>query len=201
MILGGSDHVALNVDVTNPHKIEKAFKNIINQFSTAPTIVVNSAGITRDNFLLKLSESDFDDVIKVNLKGTFLVMQSAVKAMIDAGTTDGGSIINISSIIGKVGNIGQCNYSASKAGVEALTKSASMEFGKLGIRVNAVLPGFIETPMTSTVPDNIKNMFIKRIPFERMGKPTEVAEVVAFLASSRSSYVNGTSIEVTGGLH
>ncbi|KAK2576735.1 hypothetical protein KPH14_005388 [Odynerus spinipes] len=199
--LDGSDHVALDVDVTNPHKIAKAFKNITDQFSTAPTIVVNSAGITRDNFLLKLSESDFDNVINVNLKGTFLVMQSAVKAMIDAGTTEGSSIINISSIIAKVGNIGQSNYSASKAGVEALTKTASMEFGKLGIRVNAVLPGFIETPMTAMVPDNIKSMFIKRIPFERMGKPNEVAEVVAFLASSRSSYVNGASIEVTGGLH
>ncbi|KAL2718951.1 estradiol 17-beta-dehydrogenase 8 [Vespula squamosa] len=200
-ILDGSDHVALNVNVTNPHNIEQVFKHIVNQFSTSPTIIVNSAGITRDNFLLKLSEADFDNVMNVNLKGTFLVMQSAVKAMIETGTTEGSSIINVSSIIGKVGNIGQSNYSASKAGVEALTKTASMEFGKLGIRVNAVLPGFIDTPMTATVPDNVKNMFIKRIPFERLGKPNEVAEVIAFLASSRSSYVNGASIEVTGGMH
>ncbi|KAL2737335.1 estradiol 17-beta-dehydrogenase 8 [Vespula maculifrons] len=200
-ILNGSDHIALSVNVTNPRNVEQVFKHIVNQFSTSPTIIVNSAGITRDNFLLKLSEIDFDNVVNVNLKGTFLVMQSAVKAMIETGTTEGSSIINVSSIIGKLGNIGQGNYSASKAGVEALTKTASMEFGKLGIRVNAVLPGFIDTPMTATVPDNVKNMFIKRIPFERMGKPNEVAEVIAFLASSRSSYVNGASIEVTGGMH
>lgn len=126
----GSDHVALNVNVTNPNSIEQVFKHIVNKFSTSPTIIVNSAGITKDNFLLKLSETDFDNVINVNLKGTFLVMQSAVKAMIETGTTEGSSIINISSIIGKVGNTGQGNYSASKAGVEALTKTASMEFGK-----------------------------------------------------------------------
>ncbi|XP_035739866.1 estradiol 17-beta-dehydrogenase 8-like [Vespa mandarinia] len=200
-IIKGTDHVALNVNVTNPNSIVQAFKHIVNQFSISPTIIVNSAGITRDNFLLNLSETDFDNVMNVNLKGTFLVMQSAVKAMIESGTTEGSSIINVSSIIGKLGNIGQGNYSASKAGVEALTKTASMEFGKLGIRVNAVLPGFINTPMTATVPDNVKNIFIKRIPLERMGKPSEVAEVIAFLASNKSSYVNGASIEVTGGLH
>lgn len=199
--LKGSDHLALDVDVSNPHKIAKTFKNIVDKFSTAPTIVVNSAGITRDNFLLKLNETEFDDVINVNLKGTFLVMQSAVNAMIETGTTEGSSIVNVSSITGKVGNIGQSNYSASKAGVEALTKTASIEFGKLGIRVNTVLPGFIETPMTATVPDNVKNIFVKRISLERIGKPNEVAEVIAFLASNKSSYVTGASIEVTGGMH
>ncbi|XP_014602973.1 PREDICTED: estradiol 17-beta-dehydrogenase 8-like isoform X1 [Polistes canadensis] len=200
-VLNGADHIALKVNITDPHDVEQAFKHTVKQYSTSPTIIVNSAGITRENFILKLSETEFNDVINVNLKGTFLIMQNAVKTMIETGQTEGSSIINIASIVGKTGNIGQGNYSASKAGVEALTKTASMEFGKLGIRVNAVLPGFIETPMTDTIPEKVKTMFVNRISFKRMGKPKEVAEVITFLASNRSSYVNGASIEVTGGLH
>lgn len=110
--------------------MNEAFESVLKRYSKPPTIIVNSAGITRDNFLLKLSESDFDQVIDVNLKGSFLVIQTAVKAMIAAEVSQGGSIVNMSSIIGKIGNIGQTNYSASKAGVIAMTKSASMEFGK-----------------------------------------------------------------------
>lgn len=120
----------MNVQVTDRASVEAAFKDVLKQFSRPPTIIVNSAGITRDNFLVKLSDNNFDDVINVNLKGTFLIMQTAVKAMIEANATKDASIINISSIIGKLGNIGQCNYSASKAGVVAMTKSASMELGQ-----------------------------------------------------------------------
>ncbi|XP_050465623.1 estradiol 17-beta-dehydrogenase 8 [Cataglyphis hispanica] len=199
-ILEGADHIALNIHVNDRNSVETAFKDIVKQFSKPPTIIVNSAGITRDNFLVKLSDNDFDDVIDVNLKGTFLIMQTAVKAMIEANTTKDSSIINISSIIAIRGNIGQSNYSASKAGVIAMTKSASMEFGQFGIRVNTVLPGFIATPMTTTVPDKVKELSLKRIPLQRMGKPQEVAEVILFLASDKSSYINGASIEVTGGM-
>ncbi|XP_029164322.1 estradiol 17-beta-dehydrogenase 8 [Nylanderia fulva] len=198
--LEGREHIALNIQVNDRSSVETAFKDIVKQYSKPPTIVVNSAGITRDNFLVKLSDKDFDDVIDVNLKGTYLIMQVAVKAMIEGNATKDSSIINMSSIIATRGNIGQSNYSASKAGVIAMTKSASMEFGQFGIRVNAVLPGFIDTPMTAIVPDKVKEMFIKRIPLQKLGKPQEVAEVIVFLASDRSSYVNGASIEVTGGL-
>ncbi|KOC66022.1 Estradiol 17-beta-dehydrogenase 8, partial [Habropoda laboriosa] len=194
-------HLALNLDVTNEQSVKEAFKNVISKYSTPPTIIINSAGITRDQFILKLTKNNFEQVLDVNLKGTFFVMQTAVKEMIDADVSKCGSIVNLSSIIGKVGNMGQANYAASKAGVIALTKTASLEFGPFGIRVNTVLPGFIETPMTDSVPDNVKQMFIKKIPLHRMGKPEEVAEVITFLASSKSSYVNGTSIEVTGGMH
>lgn len=128
--VAGTGHIALNTEVTDRKSIEAAFGVILQQYSRPPTIIVNSAGITRDNFLVKLSENNFDDVINVNLKGTFLVMQVAAKAMIEANATKNSSIINISSIFGKRGNIGQCNYSASKAGVIALTKTASMEFGQ-----------------------------------------------------------------------
>ncbi|XP_012525841.1 estradiol 17-beta-dehydrogenase 8 [Monomorium pharaonis] len=199
--LEGAGHAALNVQVTDRNSVETAFKHVLKQFSRPPTIIVNSAGITRDNFLVKLSDNNFDDVINVNLKGTFLVMQTAVKAMMEANATKNSSIINISSIVGKRGNIGQSNYCASKAGVVAMTKSASMEFGQFGIRVNVVLPGFIDTPITATVPDKVKDLFIKNIPLQRLGKPQEVAEVIAFLASDKSSYVNGASIEVTGGMY
>lgn len=200
-LLNGSAHTALNIDVSNLHSIKAAFKDALHKYSNPPMIVVNSAGITRDQFLVKLTESEFQDVINVNLKGTFLVVQNAARELIETQNSSGSSIINVGSIIGKIGNLGQANYAASKAGVEVFTKTAALEFGKFGIRVNTVLPGFIETPMTGTVPDNVKQMFIKRIPLQRMGKPQEVAEVIAFLASSKSSYINGASIEVTGGMH
>ncbi|KAJ8681444.1 hypothetical protein QAD02_017231 [Eretmocerus hayati] len=197
----GSEHIAVEIDVKSSKSIDDAFTMAKKHFLVPPTIVVNSAGITRDNFLLKLSEQDFDEVLAVNLRGTFLITQYAAKAMINSGIAEGGSIINVASLIGKTGNIGQSNYAASKAGVEALTKTAAMEFGQFGIRVNAVLPGFIETPMTEIVPDKVKKMFIERIPLRRMGKPIEVAEMILFLASTKSSYINGASIDITGGMH
>lgn len=125
-------------------------------------------------------------------------MQNFAKAMVEHEVTD-GSIINLASIIGKTGNIGQANYAASKAGVEAMTRCASKEFGKFQIRVNAVLPGFIDTPMTEIVPQKVKDIMVQQCPLRRFGQPEEVAEVIAFLASGKSSYINGSSIEVTGG--
>lgn len=125
-----SKHLALNIEVSNSASVRKAFRDAISTYSKPPTIIVNSAGITRDQFILKISEEEFDRVLDVNLKGTFLVIQTAVKEMIDADVSKEGSIVNISSIIGKTGNIGQVNYSASKAGVVALTKTASLEFGQ-----------------------------------------------------------------------
>ncbi|CAL7947871.1 unnamed protein product [Xylocopa violacea] len=199
--LSGSEHLALNVEVSNEQNIKEAFKQVISKYATPPTIVVNSAGITRDQFILNLTNQEFDEVLDVNLKGTFYIIKTAVKEMIDADVNKGASIINISSITGNLGNIGQANYAASKAGVIALTKTAALEFGQFGVRVNTVLPGFIETPMTETVPENVKRIFLKKIALQRTGKPEEVAEVVTFLASNKSSYVNGTSIEVTGGIY
>ncbi|XP_076755975.1 (3R)-3-hydroxyacyl-CoA dehydrogenase [Xylocopa sonorina] len=199
--LNGSKHLALNVEVSNEQSIKEAFKHAISKYKIPPTIIVNSAGITRDQFILNLTNEEFDEVINVNLKGTFYMIKTAVQEMIDADVQKGASIVNISSIIAKIGNMGQANYAASKAGVVALTKTAALEFGQYGIRVNTVLPGFIETPMTETVPDNVKHMFVKKIALKRMGKPEEVAEVVTFLASDKSSYVNGASIEVTGKMY
>jgi len=195
---GKSDHLALPIDVSVGRSVQSVISETLQHFKTVPSIVCNSAGITRDNFILKMDENSWNAVMNVNLKGTFFVTQAVAAAMVDEKIPS-GSIINISSIVGKIGNIGQCNYAASKAGVQALTKSAAKELAKHGIRCNAVLPGFIETPMLKTVPDKVKDKFKMLIPVGRMGTPDEVAEVVLFLASDRSSYVTGTCLEVTGG--
>ncbi|KAI9565676.1 hypothetical protein GHT06_009468 [Daphnia sinensis] len=196
---GRFEHLALPVDVSVGRSVQSLIVDIRGKFNAAPSIVVNSAGITRDNFLLKMDENSWNAVMNVNLKGTFLVTQAAAAAMLDDKVPK-SSIINIASIIGKTGNVGQCNYAASKAGVEAFTRTVSKELAKYNIRCNAVLPGFIETPMVHSVPDKVKEKFKALIPFGRMGLPEEVAEVVLFLASDRSSYVTGNCIEVSGGL-
>ncbi|XP_035307869.1 estradiol 17-beta-dehydrogenase 8 isoform X2 [Cricetulus griseus] len=167
-------------------------------FSRPPSVVVSCAGITRDEFLLHMSEEDWDRVIAVNLKGTFLVTQAAAQALVSSGCR--GSIINISSIIGKVGNIGQTNYASSKAGVIGLTQTAARELGRHGIRCNSVLPGFIATPMTQKMPEKVKDKVTAMIPLGHMGDPEDVADAVAFLASEDSGYITGATVEVTGGL-
>lgn len=144
-----------------------------------------------------MRESDFDLVTNVNLKGTYLIMQQFARAMIEYKVS--GSFVNLASIVGKTGNIGQANYAPSKAGVEAMTRVASKEFGKFNIRVNAVLPGFIESPMTDKIPEKLRDQIMAASPMKRFGRPEEIAEVISFLASDRSSFVNGASIEVTGG--
>ncbi|XP_046968827.1 estradiol 17-beta-dehydrogenase 8-like [Vanessa cardui] len=191
------DHTAMELDVSDPKSVQNLLQSILSEYKTPPRIVVNSAGITRDNWLLKLSEEDYDSVLNVNLKGTFLVMQTFAKAMTEASIA--GSIINISSIVGKYGNIGQSNYSASKAGVVAMTQTAAKELGKFNVRVNAVLPGFIDTPIVKTVPDKVMHSMLKLVPLGRLGEPTEVAEVITFLSSDKSSFMSGAAIDVTGG--
>ncbi|XP_049746003.1 (3R)-3-hydroxyacyl-CoA dehydrogenase isoform X2 [Elephas maximus indicus] len=167
-------------------------------FSRPPSVVVSCAGITRDEFLFHMSEDDWDKVIAVNLKGVFLVTQAAAQALVSSGCH--GSIINISSIIGKVGNVGQTNYAASKAGVIGLTQTIARELGRHGIRCNSVLPGFIATPMTQKMPQKVLDKVIGMIPMGHMGDPEDVADEVAFLASEDSGYITGASVEVTGGL-
>nr|ABM55596.1 putative hydroxysteroid (17-beta) dehydrogenase 8 [Maconellicoccus hirsutus] len=197
-ILEGNGHMAIRIDVSNGKEVNDAFNNIIENYHTPPSIIVNAAGIIRDNFLLNLTEEDFDKVLNVNLKGTFLITQKACQHLVDAGKP--GSIVNISSIVGKRGNRGQCNYASSKAAVETFSKSVAQEMARYNIRCNTVLPGFISTSMTEGVPDKVKDMFHSLIPLKRFGKPEEVAEVIKFLSSDASSYVTGTSIFVSGGL-
>ncbi|XP_058819591.1 estradiol 17-beta-dehydrogenase 8 [Topomyia yanbarensis] len=192
-----NDNVAFEMDVASSDSISKVLNATIERYQRPPMIVVNSAGITRDNFLLKMPEADFDAVINVNLKGTWLVLQHFGRAMVDHQVP--GAMVNVSSIVARSGNIGQSNYSPSKAGVEAMTKVVAREFGRYNIRVNAVVPGFIQTPMTATLPQKVKDIMIMQCALRRFGNPEEIAEVIAFLASDKSSYINGTSVEVTGG--
>ncbi|XP_072304332.1 (3R)-3-hydroxyacyl-CoA dehydrogenase [Eucyclogobius newberryi] len=195
----GHGHMAGHVDVSSKDSVTKLITQIQTHYFQPPSVCVNAAGITQDDFLLSMDEEHFDKVIQVNLKGTFLVTQAVAQALVACGAPK-GSIINMGSIVGKVGNIGQANYSASKAGVEGLTRAAAKELSRFGIRCNCVLPGFISTPMTDKVPDKVINKLLNLVPLGRMGEPAEVADVCAFLASDDSRYVTGTSLEVTGGL-
>jgi len=191
-------HFSVCSDVSSKDSVDECFKQILEKYKRAPDIIVNSAGITKDGFMLRMKEEDFDKVIDVNLKGTFLVTQAGASLMKDQKLP--GSIVNIASIVGKTGNIGQANYTASKAGVIGFTKTAAKELGMFGIRVNVILPGFIKTPMTDVVPDKVKAKLLSTIPLGDFGNPEDIAEVAGFLASVRSKYITGASFDVNGGL-
>ncbi|XP_003789130.1 estradiol 17-beta-dehydrogenase 8 [Otolemur garnettii] len=194
----GGNHAAFQADVSEAGTPRRLLKQVQACFSRPPSVVVSCAGITRDEFLLHMTEDDWDKVIAVNLKGIFLVTQAAAQALVSSGCH--GSIINISSIVGKVGNMGQTNYAASKAGVIGLTQTAARELARHGIRCNSILPGFIATPMTQKVPQKVLDKVTRMIPMGHLGDPQDVADVVTFLASEDSGYITGASVEVTGGL-
>merc|ERR1711935_680045 len=193
------DHMALVSDVSQSESVKDCFSKVLEKYGRAPDIIVNSAGITKDVLLLRMKEEDFDKVIDINLKGTFLVTQTAASLMKDNKLQ--GSIVNIASIVGRTGNVGQANYTASKAGVIGFTKTAAKELGRFGIRVNVILPGFIETPMTDVIPEKIKSQFISQIPLGHMGDPIDIGEVASFLASDRAKYITGASFDVNGGMN
>ncbi len=161
-------------------------------------ILVNNAGITKDTLFIRMKEKDWEDVLNVNLTGTFKITQLAVKGMIKKKW---GRIINITSVVGFTGNVGQVNYSTTKAGLVGFTKSLAKELAPRNITVNAVAPGFIETDMTGVLPTDIKETYLKQIPLGRFGQPEDVANVVLFLASEKASYITGETIHVNGGMY
>jgi len=191
-----SETTALKVDVTNLSEVEKNINKIIDNFKRVD-ILVNNAGITRDNLLLRLSESDWDKVLAVNLKGAFNCMKAISRFMVKQRY---GKIVNISSIIGIMGNAGQINYAASKAGLIGVTKSLAKELGSRNITVNAVAPGYIRTAMTDKLDDKIKEEMLKRIPLARLGTPSDVAKAVLFLASPDADYITSHVLVVDGGM-
>ena len=186
----------VKADVANFEDCESMVKETIEKFGKID-VLVNNAGITRDNLLMRMSEEDFDKVLEINLKGTFIVTKAVTKYMMKKRS---GSIINLSSVVGISGNAGQCNYSASKAGIIGFTKSVAKELASRNIRANAVAPGFIETDMTAVLSDEIKENIHNQIPLKRMGTAKEVANLIYFLGSEESSYITGQVINVDGGM-
>ncbi len=194
--VGAKDILLAKADVTNSEQMEELIKKAIEKFESID-VLVNNAGITKDNLLMRMSEEEFDKVIDVNLKGTYIVTKLVTKYMMKKRK---GAIINLSSVVGVAGNAGQCNYSASKAGIIGFTKSVAKELASRNIRANAVAPGFIETDMTQVLSDNVKENIYKQIPLNRMGKAREVAELVYFLGEDTSSYITGQVIGIDGGM-
>ncbi|AIY86645.1 MULTISPECIES: 3-oxoacyl-[acyl-carrier-protein] reductase [unclassified Thermotoga] len=191
---GKVDPYVLNV--TDRDQIKEVVEKVVQKYGRID-VLVNNAGITKDALLVRMKEEDWDAVINVNLKGVFNVTQMVVPYMIKQRN---GSIVNVSSVVGIYGNPGQTNYAASKAGVIGMTKTWAKELAGRNIRVNAVAPGFIETPMTEKLPEKAREAALSRIPLGRFGKPEEVAQVILFLASDESSYVTGQVIGIDGGL-
>ena len=185
------------IDVSSFDQVEEFFGQVMEKYGRVD-VLVNNAGITRDTLLMRMEEKDWDAVINVNLKSVFNCTHAVIRPMIKQRC---GWIVNISSVVGQIGNIGQANYSASKAGIMGFTKTVAREVAARGIRVNAVAPGFIETDMTASLPEKVREKFLEQIPLGRMGKPEEVAEVVYWLCSEGSSYLTGQVIHVNGGLY
>ncbi len=192
----GVDAQAFIANVADPEDVTRMVNEILKAFSKID-ILVNNAGITRDNLLIRMKESEWDQVIAVNLKGTFNCIKAVARPMMKARS---GKIINIASVVGVMGNAGQANYSASKAGVIGLTKTAAKELATRNITVNAVAPGYIQTDMTEKLSDEAKDAFLTVIPLKRPGQADDVAAAVTFLASSGASYVTGQTLNIDGGM-
>lgn len=193
----GGEAIAYQCDIGDFAAVEKMIGDVLEQYKRVD-ILVNNAGITKDNLLLKMSPEDFEQVVDTNLKGTFHTIKCLTKPMMKQRY---GRIINLSSVSGVMGNAGQANYCASKAGIIGLTKSVARELASRGITVNAVAPGFIETDMTSVLDDKVKEAMMAQIPAKRLGSTEDIANAVAFLASQESSYITGQVINVNGGMY
>jgi 3-oxoacyl-[acyl-carrier protein] reductase len=192
----GVEVLTVKADISKLSEVETLVSAAKDKFGSVD-IMVNNAGITKDTLILRMKEEDFDSVIDVNLKGVFNCMKAITPVMV---RQKHGKIISISSVVGIAGNAGQVNYSASKAGIIGMTKSLAKELGSRGVNVNAVAPGFIETDMTNTLGDKVKEEAEKNIPLKRFGNANDVAECVAFLASKASDYITGQVIQVDGGM-
>jgi 3-oxoacyl-[acyl-carrier protein] reductase len=193
----GVEAYAEKLDISSFEVVEAFFSKALKQFERVD-VLVNNAGITEDGFLMRMSVSQWDRVLAVNLTGVFNCTKAAIKSMVKERK---GKIINISSVVGQIGNIGQSNYAAAKAGILGLTKSVARELASRGIAVNAVAPGFINTEMTKNLPEKVKESFLAQIPMGRMGEPEEVAETVYWLASESATYITGQVIHISGGLY
>lgn len=192
----GGKAIAVKADVRKLDEVEQMFESTIKEYGTVD-ILINNAGITKDALLVRMSDKDFEDVIDINLKGSFNCSKVAAKTMMKQKS---GSIINMSSVIGLIGNIGQANYSASKAGIIGLTKSSARELATRGINVNAIAPGFIKTEMTDILSEKVKDSILKQIPMGTLGETEDVTNLIVFLCSPNAKYITGQVINVDGGM-
>lgn len=193
----GISGIGLALNVTDADSIDATMVAIKDKFGGTPTILVNNAGITRDNLLMRMKDDEWDDVINTNLSSVFRLSKAVLRGMVKARL---GRIINIASVVGSTGNPGQANYSAAKAGILGFTKSLAREVGSRGITVNAVAPGFIDTDMTRALPDEQRKMLIDQVPLARLGDVEDIAAAVAFLASPQAAYITGETLHVNGGM-
>jgi 3-oxoacyl-[acyl-carrier protein] reductase len=193
----GRKAIIIQANVANSESVGEMIKRVVDEFGQLD-ILVNNAGITKDNLLMRMKEEDWDDVISVNLKGVFNCIKAVTRQMMKQRS---GRIINISSVVGVLGNAGQANYVAAKAGVIGLTKTTARELASRGITVNSVAPGFIETDMTSTLSEEIREGLSTQIPLGRLGSPEDIARVVRFVASDEAAYMTGQTLHVDGGMY
>jgi 3-oxoacyl-[acyl-carrier protein] reductase len=193
----GRDAIMIKANVASADEVNEMFKEALDRFGSVD-ILVNNAGITRDNLLMRMKEEEWDEVINTNLKGVFNCIKAATRPMMKQRS---GRIINITSVVGVLGNPGQANYVAAKAGVIGLTKTTARELASRNITVNAVAPGFIDTDMTVGLPEDVKSAMLGQIPLGRLGQPDEIAKVVLFLASDAASYMTGQTLHVDGGMY
>ena len=192
----GTECIVNNSDISDFNNAKELITKTHKHFGRID-VLINNAGITRDNLLMRMSEAEFDSVMAVNLKGAFNCTKHVSRIMLKQRS---GSIVNMASVVGITGNLGQANYSASKAGLIGFTKSVAREFASRGVRVNAVAPGFIQTAMTEVLPEEIKEEMLKNIPLKRYGKPSDIANTVGFLVSDSASYITGQVLCVDGGM-
>ena len=188
----------LKFDISQSDKIEEFIENATNELGGSLDGIVNNAGITQDNLAIRMSLNEWQKVININLTSTFLMSKFAIKKMLK---NKSGKIVNITSVVGHTGNLGQANYTASKAGIVAMSKSLAIEYAKKNINVNCISPGFIQTAMTDKIDEKFKEVIISKIPSARLGQPEDVANAVLFLSSEQSDYINGETLHVNGGMY
>ena len=188
----------LKFDISQSDKIEEFIENATNELGGSLDGIVNNAGITQDNLAIRMSLDEWQKVININLTSTFLMSKFAIKKMLK---NKSGKIVNITSVVGHTGNLGQANYTASKAGIVAMSKSLAIEYAKKNININCISPGFIQTAMTDKIDDKFKEVIISKIPSARLGEPDDIANAVLFLSSSQSNYINGETLHVNGGMY
>ncbi|MDC0419343.1 3-oxoacyl-ACP reductase FabG [Candidatus Pelagibacter sp.] len=188
----------LKFDISQSEKIEEFIENATSELGGSLDGLVNNAGITQDNLAIRMSLDEWQKVININLTSTFLMSKFAIKKMLK---NKSGKIVNITSVVGHTGNLGQANYTASKAGIVAMSKSLAIEYAKKNINVNCISPGFIKTAMTDKIDDKFKNIIVSKIPSARLGEPDDIANAVLFLSSDQSNYINGETLHVNGGMY